>query len=281
MTSTLFLGEDVGGALEVGVRGYRTRCNNNLATLYVFTLGTAKKKTTVLAGPCLVELLVEHLDTGHGRLLSGANTHNLDIRVDLQRATLSTAGHNGSTTSNREDVLHGHQERLVLVADGVWNAVVHGGHELHDLVTPGGVSFESLEAGHANNRSVVAVEALAGEQLANLDLDELEDFLVVDHVGLVQRDEQVRNTHLLGEQNVLTGLCHRTVSGGNHEDCTVHLCGTGDHVLDVVGVTGGVNVCIVTLVGLILHVGDVDGDTALTLFRSRVDGREVAYHVDC
>ena len=80
---------------------------------------------------------------------------------------------------------------------------------------------------------------------------------------------------------MLTGLGHRAVSGGNHEDCTVHLGSTGDHVLDVVGVTGGVHVCVVTLCGLILHVGDVDGDTALTLFRSRVDGREVASHVDC
>ena len=79
---------------------------------------------------------------------------------------------------------------------------------------------------------------------------------------------------------MLTSLSHRTVSGGNHEDCTVHLSSTGDHVLDVVGVTGGVHVCVVTLLGLVLHVGDVDGDTALTLFRCRVNGREIARHVD-
>ena len=140
--------------------------------------------------------------------------------------------------------------------------------------------LESLEAGDADDGSVVAVEALRAQELTNLNLDELEDFLVVNHVSLVQGHEQVGNANLLGEKNVLTGLCHRTVSGGNHEDCTVHLSGTGDHVLDVVSVTGGVNVCVVTLLGLVLDVRDVDGDTTLLLFRSGVNRREVAHNVD-
>ena len=79
---------------------------------------------------------------------------------------------------------------------------------------------------------------------------------------------------------MLTGLSHGAVSGGNHEDCTVHLCGTGDHVLDVVSVAGCINVSVVTLGGLVLNVRDVDGDTALALFRSGVDRREVADDVD-
>ena len=143
------------------------------------------------------------------------------------------------------------------------------------------VALESLEARDADDGSVVAVEALAGEQLANLELDELQDLFVVDHVGLVQRDEQVRNADLLGEQNVLTGLSHRAVGSGNHEDRAVHLSSTGDHVLDVVGVARGVNVSVVTLRGLVLDVRDVDRDTALALFGSGVDRREVALNVGC
>ena len=70
---------------------------------------------------------------------------------------------------------------------------------------------------------------------------------------------------------MLTGLRHRAVGGGDHEDSTVHLSSTGDHVLDVVSVTGGVDVCVVTLLGLVLHVGDVDGNTTGLLFRGLVD----------
>jgi hypothetical protein len=67
---------------------------------------------------------------------------------------------------------------------------------------------------------------------------------------------------------VLTGLSHRAVSSGNHEDRAVHLSSTGDHVLDVVGVAGSVNVCVVALLGLVLDVRDVDRDTTLALFGS-------------
>ena len=51
----------------------------------------------------------------------------------------------------------------------------------------------------------------------------------------------------------------------------VHLGRTGDHVLDVVGMTRAVNVRIVAVVGLILDMGRGDGNTALTLFRGVVD----------
>ena len=56
----------------------------------------------------------------------------------------------------------------------------------------------------------------------------------------------------------------------------VHLGGAGDHVLDVVGVTGAVDVRVVALVGLVLDVGDGDGDAALALLGSVVDRVEGA-----
>jgi len=75
---------------------------------------------------------------------------------------------------------------------------------------------------------------------------------------------------------VLAGLGHGAVGGGDHEDRTVHLSGAGDHVLDVVGVTGAVDVRVMAVVGLVLDVGDRDGDAALTLFGSVVDRVEGA-----
>jgi hypothetical protein len=70
---------------------------------------------------------------------------------------------------------------------------------------------------------------------------------------------------------VLTGLGHRAVGGGNNQNGAVHLRGSGDHVLDIVGVAGAVNVGIVTVLGLVLDVGGGDGDTTLALFGSVVD----------
>src|SRR5213076_2560927 len=46
---------------------------------------------------------------------------------------------------------------------------------------------------------------------------------------------------------------------------------TGDHVLDVVGVPGAVDVRVVALLGLVLDVRDRDRDAALALLGSLVD----------
>ena len=70
---------------------------------------------------------------------------------------------------------------------------------------------------------------------------------------------------------MLTGLGHRTVSRGNNKDSTIHLCSTGDHVFDVVSMSGAVNVSIVTVVSLILNVSGVDRDTTSFFFRSLID----------
>ena len=81
---------------------------------------------------------------------------------------------------------------------------------------------------------------------------------------------------LAGQQDVLAGLGHRAVGRGDDEDGAVHLGGAGDHVLDVVGVTRAVDVGVVAGVGLVLDVGDGDGDAALALLGRVVDRVEGA-----
>src|SRR6478752_4123523 len=95
VTATLLLREDVGGALEVGVRRDRTRLHDDLAALHVLALGATEEQTTVLAGPGLVELLVEHLDTGDRGLLRRADADDLDLGVDGEGATLGATGDDG------------------------------------------------------------------------------------------------------------------------------------------------------------------------------------------
>ena len=75
----------------------------------------------------------------------------------------------------------------------------------------------------------------------------------------------------MSEKDVLLSLSHRTVCTSNNEDSAVHLSSTCDHVLDIVSMAGAVNVCVVTLVCLILNVSCVDCDTTLSLLGSLVD----------
>ena len=82
--------------------------------------------------------------------------------------------------------------------------------------------------------------------------------------------------HLAGQQDVLARLGHGPVGRGDDQDRAVHLGRAGDHVLDVVGVAGAVDVGVVARVGLVLDVGDGDGDAPLTLFRRVVDRIERA-----
>ncbi len=75
---------------------------------------------------------------------------------------------------------------------------------------------------------------------------------------------------------MLLGLGLRSVDAGHDHYGGVSLGRTGDHVLDEVPVTGGVNDGEVVLVSHELLVGNVDGDTALPFLLQVVhDPREL------
>ena len=122
-----------------------------------------------------------------------------------------------------------------------------------------------------DDRDLVARELVLRQQLANLELDQFEQFRIVDHVDLVHEHDQRRHADLAGEQDVLAGLRHRAVGGGHHQDGAVHLRGAGDHVLHVVGVAGAVDVRVVALLGLVFDVRRRNRDAARLFFRRLVD----------
>ena len=122
-----------------------------------------------------------------------------------------------------------------------------------------------------DDRNLVAGELVFGQQLAHLELDQVEQLGIVDHVDLVEIDDQRRHADLAGQQDVLAGLRHRAVGRRDHEDGAVHLRGAGDHVLHVVGMARTVDMGVVPLVGLVLHMRGRDGDAARLLFRRLVD----------
>ena len=275
VTPALVLGQDVDtrGELRVGLDA--ARLGEHLATLDLLALDAAQERADVVTGLARVEQLVEHLDAGHGDLAGRLDADHLDLLADVDGATLDTTGRDGAAALDGEDVLDRHEEGLVDLPLRGGDVAVDRVHQLGDgrigLIGDIVAGLEGREGRTADDGDVVTGELVLAEQLAHLELDELEQFLVVDHVDLVEEDHDVGHLHLAGQQDVLTRLGHRSIGGRDHEDGAVHLGGPGDHVLDVVGVTGAVDVRVVTRVGLVLDVGDGDGDAALTLLGRVVD----------
>ena len=122
-----------------------------------------------------------------------------------------------------------------------------------------------------DDRNVVARELVLRQQLAHLELDQLQKLGIVDLVDLVQEHHDRRNANLTRQKNVLARLRHRAVGRRNHQDRAVHLRRAGDHVLHIVGMPGAVDMRIVPRRRLILHMRRRDRDAARLLLRRRVD----------
>src|SRR3954447_18448158 len=272
VAAALLLLQAVDLGLELGVRVDRAGLAEHLAALDVLALGASQQAADVVAGLALIEDLAKHLDARDDRLRGLlVDAHDLDGVAGVHDALLDAAGRHGAAAGDREDVLDQHQEGAVERALGLRDVGVEVAGELEDLLLLRGVALERLQRRPQHNGDVVAREVVLVEQVADLDLDQLEELVVVDHVDLVEEHDDVGHADLAREQDVLAGLRHRAVGGRDHEDRAVHLGGARDHVLHVVGVTGAVDVGVVTVLRLVLNVRRSDRDPALLLLRSVVD----------
>src|SRR3990167_2499780 len=278
VTTAFFFAQHVHLSGELGVRLNRTRLNQNLATLNVFTFGTAQQHAAVLASTTFVEQLAEHFNTSTGGGDGVFQTNDFDRLLDLDDPTLDTASYHGATTRDREYVFDWHQERLVDCTNRLRNV---GIQSLNQLLNSAGTHFvivltvQRHQRGTDNDWGVIAWKVISAQQIAHFHLNQFQQLSVVNHVSLVQEDNDVRNAYLTGQQDVLTRLRHRTISGRANQDSAVHLRSTGDHVFYVVGVTWAVNVCVVTHGRIVFNVSGVDGDTASFFFWGAVDLVEV------
>ena len=132
-------------------------------------------------------------------------------------------------------------------------------------------TLQGLQRGAPDDRNIVPRELILAQQLPNLQLHQLDQLLVLHHVHLVQKNHDVRYTHLTGQKNVLPGLRHRAIISADHQNRPVHLGRPGNHVLDIVCMPRTVHMGIMPVVRLILHVGRGDGDAALLLLRCLVN----------
>src|SRR5690606_20751360 len=137
---------------------------------------------------------------------------------------------------DREHVFDGHQERLVSLTSRLRNVLVEGIHQFANAGVLFGIGggVEGRLGRSTDDRDVVAGEIVLVEQVTHFHFDQLKQLFVVNEVALVEEDHQSGDVHLTGQQDVLAGLGHRAVSGGDHQDRAVHLGGTGDHVFDVI-----------------------------------------------
>src|ERR1051326_686451 len=273
VAAALLLLEDVDLGLELGVRRDRAGLAEHLAALDLLALGAAQQTADVVARLALVEQLAEDFDAGDHGLEGRADADNLDFLANLDDAALDTAGAHRAAAGDREHVFDRHQERLILGTLRLRDVVVDRLHQVADrlLAELLVLALKREQRRALDERNLVAGEIVLGKELADFELDQLEQLRIVHHVDLVEIDDERRHADLAGEQNVLAGLRHRAVGGADHEDRAVHLRGAGDHVLDVVGVPGAVDVRVVPLVGLVLDVRGGDGDAARFLFRRLVD----------
>ena len=152
----------------------------HLAALDLFLLRAPEQGADVVAGLALVEELAEHLDAGAGGLLRRPDADDLDLVTGVDDALLDLAGHDRAPTGDREHVLDRHQERLVEVTRRLGHEAVDRLHQLEDPGRRVRVALERLERRDPDDRGVVAGELVLVEQLADLELDELEELLVVD-----------------------------------------------------------------------------------------------------
>ena len=272
VATTFFLLQNIDLAEEVGVRLDGAGLGDNFTTLDFLLVDTTEEETYIVTCFALVEELAEHLDTGNdGSLGTIVETDDLSGIIHVNGTSLDTSGNHGATAGDGEDILDRHEERLLVLTNGQRDIGINSVHELEDFLLPLRLSVESTKCGATDDGSVVTVEVVLAEEVADFHLNEVKHFLVVNKVDLVQEHNHLRNVHLLCEKHVLVGLGHGTVSSGNHEDCTVHLGSTSNHVLHVIGVTRAVDMRIVTICGLVLDVSGVDGDTTLLLFGSVVN----------
>src|SRR5882757_613855 len=184
VTATFVLGQDVGFGDELLVRLHRARLGQNLATLDTFTVNAAQQRADVVAGLALVEQLAEHLDARAGRLGGRTDADDFQLLANLDDAALDAAGHHRATARDREHVLDRHQERLVERTNRRRDVGIDRRHQLADRVLADllvGI-FQRGQCRALDDRNVVAGELVLGQELANLELDQLQQLGVIDLV---------------------------------------------------------------------------------------------------
>ena len=242
----LVLGQDVDAAVELGVR----RGGAGLTTTWPRSTSSRLMRAAADRRCCWParSSSSRNIDTVTVVLVTPARADDHDSSVHVDDAALDVTGHDGATTGDGEDVLDGIRNGLSVSRTGsgstVRSASIRSSTDSDALGVARGPSADTSTTG-ASRRSLQPAQ-----QLADLQLDELDEAPRRRPCRPVQRNQDVGHADRDGRAERAQGWGMGPSVAVTTTSCAVDLGGTGDHVLDVVSVTGGVDVRVVTLLGL-------------------------------
>lgn len=239
-------------------------------------------ETNVVTGTRLVHVLVVHFN-GSALGLS-SDRGELQSHSGAKNTSLHSASRHRAKALDVEDVLDGNAQGLVSGSSGRLQII-------QSLQESG--SIVPLEIGGTLNhvvpvpprdrdeRDVLGVVANSLEVVSHLVPDFVESVLgPVDGllVHLIDAANDLLDAQSVGQEKVLLGLAHRrdtglelTSGGGDHDESTISLRGSGDHVLDEIPVSRGVNDGDVVFVGAELPKRVVDSDSLFSLILQLIE----------
>jgi hypothetical protein len=247
MTAAFFLGQHVHFGFELGVRRDRLGSAQNLAAFQVVLFNASQQHPTLSPAMPLVQRLVERFDTGDDVVLFGLSptisTVSPTLHLPRSIRPVPTVPRPLMLKTSSIGIRNGLSISRCGIGTYSSSAFTSSSITWWPCHRPGIVKRRQRRT--ADDRGVVAGEAVLGQQFADFHLDQLEQFGIVDQVDLVEEHHDLGHADLTGEQDVLAGLGHGAVGGGHDQNRAVHLGGAGDHVLDVVGVARAVDVGVV------------------------------------
>src|SRR5579862_3810743 len=273
VTTPLLLRQHVHLTLKMRVRRDAPRLRQHLPALDFLALRPPQQYPNVIPRLPLIEELAKHLHPRAYRLHRGLQPYNLHLIVHPDDPALNAPRHHRATSRDREHILHRHQKRLVNLALRYRDVGVHLLHQLHHRrhAQLPLIPLQRLQRRTNHDRGLLARKLVHRQKLPNLHLHQLEQLLVVHHVGLVHEHHDVRHTYLTRQQNVLARLRHRPIRRRYHQNRPVHLRRPRDHVLHVVRVPRTVHVRVVAVLALVLHVRRRNRNPARLLLRRLVN----------
>lgn len=277
MTSTFIFCQNVNLSCKFVMACYRTWFAKNLSSFDFSSLNTTKQSTDVITSLSFVKKLTEHFHTCYNDFTCiFVDTNDFYFIRYMKCTTLYSTCSNSTTSCDREYVFDWHKERFVCVTFRIRNIAVNSIHKLHNLIAPFSVRiFQSFQSRTFDDRCVISREFVLVKEFTNFHLYEFKKFFIVYHVTFVHEYYDVRYTYLTGQKDVLSCLSHNTICSSYNKDSSVHLSSTCDHVLNVIGMTWAVNMCVVTFLCLILNVSCGDCDTTFSFFRCFIDILEI------